>query len=157
MQISTSTPLSATHTHSAAEPFAEQQKVVRQLKSRDQEVRAHEQAHRSAAGALAQGTQYSYQRGPDGQRYAVGGEVSIDTGKVAGDPQATINKARTIIAAALAPAQPSAQDRMVAAQAQQMLLKAQAELSRQDKRLQAYQQAGAPDDSGTAKGLHLQA
>ena len=53
--------------------------------------------------------------GPDGNRYAIGGEVSIDVAPVDGDPEATIAKMEIVKAAALAPAEPSAQDRKVAA------------------------------------------
>jgi hypothetical protein len=70
-----------------------------------------------------------YERGPDGAQYAIGGEVSIDTAPVDGDPQATIEKMRTVRAAALAPAEPSPQDRAVAAQAMQLMLQAQSELA----------------------------
>ncbi len=105
---------------------------LRELKRRDQEVRAHERAHLSAGGQYVRGgARFSYQYGPDGRRYAVGGEVSIDVAPVPGDPQATLRKAQTIRRAALAPADPSAQDRAVAAQAQQMAIQAQAELARQ--------------------------
>ena len=73
---------------------ASEQKEVDQLKARDQEVRVHEAAHLAAAGGFAQGgASYSYQTGPDGRRYAVGGEVSINTSAVPGDPEATIRKA----------------------------------------------------------------
>ena len=93
----------------------EQQKVVDELKSTDREVRTHEQAHLAAAGGFAKGgPTYSYQRGPDGQQYAVGGEVAIDTSPIPGDPEATIVKARVVRAAANAPAEPSSQDRAVA-------------------------------------------
>jgi len=108
----------------------EQQAVVEKLRSRDREVRAHEAAHKAAAGNYARGSaQFSYEKGPDGKRYAVGGEVSIDTSKVSGDPQATINKAQTIRRAANAPAQPSGQDRSVAVQATQMEAEARRELA----------------------------
>ena len=43
-----------------------------------------------AAGTEGGGASYEYDNGPDGKRYAVGGEVSIDTSTVSGDPQATI-------------------------------------------------------------------
>ena len=69
--------------------------------------------------------------GPDGRRYAVGGEVAIDASRVPGDPQATIRKAQVIRRAALAPAAPSAQDQRVAAQATRMEQQARAELLRQ--------------------------
>src|SRR5699024_619486 len=71
----------------------------------------------------------TYQRGPDGNQYAVGGAVSIDISPVEGDPQATIEKMRQVRAAAMAPAQPSGQDRTVAAQAMQIMLQAQSELA----------------------------
>jgi hypothetical protein len=100
------------------------------LEARDREVRAHEASHKAAAGALAQGSaSFTYETGPDGQRYAVGGEVSIDTSPVANDPEATLRKAETIRAAALAPAEPSAQDHAVAAQAAQMAMEARAEIA----------------------------
>ena len=79
---------------------AEQQKIE-ELKARDRDVRAHEQAHLAAAGAHSKaGPSYEYQRGPDNRQYAVGGEVQIDTSEVSGDPQATIRKAQTIRRAA---------------------------------------------------------
>lgn len=106
----------------------EQLAQIRELKARDQEVRQHEAAHKAAAGALAGAATFSYTRGPDGRMYATGGEVSIDTSTVPGDPQATINKMRTIHAAATAPIDPSSQDRRVAAQAMMQMMKAQQEL-----------------------------
>ncbi|MCQ8105130.1 hypothetical protein NP590_13525 [Methylomonas sp. SURF-2] len=106
-----------------------QQREVQALKARDSEVRAHEQAHLAAAGGLAVGgANFQYVTGPDGQRYATGGEVGIDTSAVPNDPQATLLKAETIRRAALAPAQPSAQDLSVASKATAMANKASAEL-----------------------------
>lgn len=96
----------------------DQKKQVRELKNRDQEVKAHEAAHMAAGGSCVRGgATYSYQVGPDGKRYAVGGEVSIDASSVSGDPEETIMKMQTVKRAALAPAQPSGQDRAVASQA----------------------------------------
>jgi len=110
----------------------DEQRILEQLKARDREVRAHEQAHLSAAGNLAtSGASFTYQQGPDGQRYAIGGEVGIDSARVPGDPQATIERAQRIQRAALAPASPSAQDRSVAARAAATEQKAQAELAQQ--------------------------
>lgn len=109
----------------------DERRQVEALEARDREVRQHEAAHRAAAGQHVRGgTQFSYQTGPDGKRYAVGGEVNIDTGRT-GDPRADLEKARTIQRAALAPAEPSAQDRAVAAQARAMALEAQRELAEQ--------------------------
>ena len=110
----------------------DERRQVSELKSRDREVRAHEQAHLSAAGPYAQGSAtFEYQNGPDGRQYAIGGEVSIDTSPVSGDPAATIQKAQQIRAAALAPASPSGQDHRVAAAATQMETQARAELAQQ--------------------------
>lgn len=109
-------------------------KKIQELKARDREVRAHEAAHLSAAGNLAKSAaNYHYQRGPDGVQYAVGGEVSIDTSAIAGDPSATLEKAQRIRAAALAPARPSSQDLNVAAQAAQLAVQARAEISQQQR------------------------
>jgi len=81
----------------------------------------------SAAGGLAtSGATFTYQRGPDGGSYAIGGEVKIDT-SAGRNPEETIRKAQTIRAAALAPAEPSGQDHAVAAQATQMEAQARAE------------------------------
>ncbi|HTN32473.1 MAG TPA: putative metalloprotease CJM1_0395 family protein [Marinobacter sp.] len=108
---------------------AEDLKKLTELKARDREVRAHEAAHQAAGGQHAGAMSLTYERGPDGAQYAVGGEVPIDVSPIAEDPQATIEKMRTVRAAALAPAEPSSQDRAVAAQAMQTILQAQAELS----------------------------
>ena len=107
----------------------DQQQVVQQLAARDREVRLHEQAHLAAAGPYARGgPTYTYQKGPDGKNYAIGGEVQIDTAPVPDDPEATVRKAQVVRAAALAPAEPSSQDRAVAAAATKMEQQALAEL-----------------------------
>jgi hypothetical protein len=104
----------------------EQVTEVQELADTDRKVRVHEQAHVSAGGALVKGgPHYSFRTGPDGKRYAVGGEVDIDTSPVKGDLDATIRKASRIQAAALAPAEPSPQDRAVAARAAKMAIQAQ--------------------------------
>lgn len=105
-----------------------EQAQVEKLKARDREVRAHEQAHATVGGQYAGAPSYTYQTGPDNQRYAVGGEVSIDTAPIEGDAEATVEKMDIVIAAALAPAEPSPQDRKVAALAQSQRAQAMAEL-----------------------------
>ena len=107
----------------------EDRRVIAELKKRDREVRAHENAHKAAAGTHAGGISYTYQQGPDGKRYAVGGEVPIDISPVDGNPQATIRKMQQIRRAALAPAEPSGADRAVAAAATKALLQAQSEIA----------------------------
>ncbi|HHQ69593.1 MAG TPA: hypothetical protein ENM98_04735 [Halothiobacillaceae bacterium] len=105
----------------------EDERILRKLKARDREVRDHENAHRAVGGDLVRGGSYQYQTGPDGQRYAIGGEVQIDTSKVPNDPKATVNKMDRVIRAALAPAEPSSQDLAVAAQARAIRNEAAAE------------------------------
>jgi hypothetical protein len=104
---------------------------LRELQARDREVRQHEQAHQTVGGRYAGSASYSYQRGPDGRAYAVGGEVPIDVSTIPGDPQATIRKMRIVRAAAMAPAEPSAADQQIAARANRTIVQAQAELLRQ--------------------------
>jgi hypothetical protein len=118
----TATPTGPDGTALPADKAAE----VAKLKTRDAQVRAHEAAHLAAAGGLAQGgATYSYQRGPDGRSYAVGGEVSIDTGSVGDDPEAARAKALRVVAAALAPADPSGQDLAVASRGRELAAQAQ--------------------------------
>lgn len=122
----------------------EEEQQVKDLKQRDAEVRQHEQAHLAVAGPYAKGgAKFEYETGPDGKRYAIGGEVGIDTTPVDNDPAATIKKAQTIKKAALAPAEPSDLDYRVAAQATQMELKARQELATEKtETAQGYNQQG---------------
>ncbi|MFM5848552.1 putative metalloprotease CJM1_0395 family protein [Aeromonas veronii] len=105
-----------------------QEQQIQDLVERDKEVRTHEQAHQSAGGEYASSPTYQFTQGPDGKRYATGGEVQIDTSVVPGDPAATIAKMQQIRAAALAPAEPSAQDLAVARSAAASEAKARKEL-----------------------------
>ena len=105
-----------------------QEQQVQDLVERDKEVRTHEQAHQSAGGEYASSPTYQFTQGPDGKRYATGGEVQIDTSVVPGDPAATIAKMQQIRSAALAPAEPSAQDLAVARSAAASEAKARKEL-----------------------------
>lgn len=106
-----------------------EQKQIQTLAQRDREVRAHEQAHAAVGGKYAGAPVYEYTRGPNGRNYATGGEVSIDIAPVKGDPEATLEKAQVVRRAALAPAEPSSQDRAVAARASQMAAEARAEIA----------------------------
>ena len=108
---------------------AQQQQQISELASRDREVRSHEQAHAAVGGSYAGAPTYSFKRGPDGQAYAVGGEVSIDVSPIPNDPAATLRKMEVVQQAALAPAEPSAQDLRVAAQAQVLAAQARSELA----------------------------
>ena len=134
----------------------EQERVVRELKQRDAEVKTHEQAHKTVGGPYAGAIRYEYTTGPDGRKYAVGGEVPIDVSPEK-DPEATIRKMEVVKRAALAPAEPSPADRQVAAQADAQKAQAQAELNREKSPqaepnrerspLAAYARAGADPSS----------
>ncbi len=124
----------------------EDKQQLQKLQQTDREVRAHEQAHLSMASGIAQGgPSFSFVTGPDGKRYAVGGDVQIDVSEVADDPEATIKKAEQIKKAALAPASPSAQDQRVAASATAMMSKAQAEILKKN----------SPADEGNQSGQSI--
>jgi len=108
----------------------EEKRSVSELQARDTEVRAHEAAHQAAGGGLTGGASYTYQKGPDGRMYAIGGEVSIAT-KGGSTPQETLSNARQVQAAAMAPANPSGQDYAVATSAKVLEMKAQQELAKE--------------------------
>ncbi len=105
-----------------------EEQVVQQLQKRDREVKTHEMAHLASAGQYARGgPTYTYQQGPDGQRYAIGGEVPIDISKEK-TPEQTIQKMEVVRNAAMAPAQPSSADRSIAAAAAAMEAQARQEI-----------------------------
>lgn len=107
---------------------ATERREVEDLKARDREVRAHEQAHAAVGGQYAGSPSYDFETGPDGQRYAVGGEVSIDISEES-TPEETVDKMQQVRAAALAPAEPSPQDFRVANEANQKAQQARAEIA----------------------------
>jgi SprA-related family len=135
----------------------EEKKKVQALQERDRAVRAHEAAHKLAGGSYAGQVSFTTVKGPDGQSYAIGGEVPIDTSPVPNNPDATISKLETVIRAALAPSDPSAQDRQVAAEAQAEIQKAREQKQQnQEKELEKSKEAGgkAGPGSGANSGTH---
>lgn len=100
------------------------QAQIAKLKQTEEKVKAHEAAHKAVGGNLASSASYSYTRGPDGQSYITGGEVQIDMSD-GRTPQETISRMQQVIRAALAPADPSGQDRAVAAAAASRMAEAQ--------------------------------
>lgn len=130
----------------------EAQAQLRELRQRDAEVRAHEKAHMAAGGQyVTGGASYEYQQGPDGRQYAIGGHVSIDASAVQDDPEASAAKARQVRRAALAPGEPSAQDRAVAAKASAQEARATRE-KREDNGDGASGVAGVEEASGPEEG-----
>jgi hypothetical protein len=159
-----STTTTATHESTTQRPVREnaesaqltqeEQAEVRELQKRDREVHAHEAAHRAAAGSLASGGNYTYTRGPDGRSYAVGGEVSIRMPST-DDPRERVRLAETVRRAALAPADPSPQDRQVAANASAMAAQARSEVQavqreQMTENLDKAAQSGNDDGANTA-------
>lgn len=132
----------------------DEQREVARLAEIDRRVRAHEAAHLVAAGGLARGgAAFTYRTGPDGKQYAVGGEVEIDMAPVDDSPEQTIARAQAAEAAALAPADPSPQDRQVAMQARRLAIDARRRLSekaRTSEEAGAKSPAAAPNSGGAA-------
>ncbi len=112
--------------HDATQDLATLRQIT-SLRQRDREVRAHELAHQIAGGAHAGAPTYIYATGPDGRRYAIGGSVPIDVSP-ASSPEATVAKMQQVRRAALAPQNPSAADRAIAARASVQLAEARREV-----------------------------
>lgn len=120
----------------------DEKKEVQEMKARDMEVRAHEQAHLAAAGSLARGgANIETEKGPDGRHYAVAGDVNISFG---GDtPEERLRQAEQAARAAMAPAEPSSQDRAVASKARSVAAEARRELA-QEQAQEADRMSGSP-------------
>lgn len=110
---------------------AKKDEQVDELEQIQREVIAHEAAHQAAAGEFGGGVSYTYTEGPDGKRYITGGEVPIRL-KQGATPEETIRNMQKVQAAANAPADPSGQDRQVAAKAAAIAMKARAQALRED-------------------------
>ncbi|MCB1052607.1 MAG: hypothetical protein H6510_01880 [Acidobacteria bacterium] len=137
-----------------AESQKEQEKIDA-LQRRDREVRQHERAHQAVAGSFALGgPSYEFQTGPDGKRYAVGGEVEVDVSEVPGDPAATIRKMEIIRRSALAPANPSAPDYRIANKASANIRKAEADLAQE---LAASANTNTPNNASSANNTSASA
>lgn len=149
---------------SKTELSQDERQVVYELQARDTEVRAHEAAHQAAGGGMTGGASYSYQRGPDGRMYAIGGEVSISMPS-GSTPEEVISNSQQVITAALAPANPSGQDMAVASGARSLMVQAQ-----QAKAKEAYEENnqevskndnktdyGKEDDKSSSKAIDLSA
>ncbi|MBR0256525.1 MAG: hypothetical protein IJQ58_02200 [Synergistaceae bacterium] len=108
----------------------EKDSQVRELEQIQNEVIAHEAAHQAAAGEFGGGVSYSYTQGPDGQSYITGGEVPIRF-KEGATPEETLRNMQKVQATANAPADPSGQDRQVAAKAAALASKARGEITRE--------------------------
>ena len=97
-----------------------------ELENIEREVIAHEQAHQAAAGEFGGGISYSYTE-VDGKRYITGGEVPIKL-REGSTPEETLRNMQQVQRAANAPADPSGQDRAVAAKAAAIASKARQQI-----------------------------
>jgi hypothetical protein len=132
-----------------------EQRQVDELRAIDRRVRTHELAHLSAgSGVVTGGPSFGYRRGPDGLNYAVSGEVPIDASP-GRTPEETIARAQAIRSAALAPADPSPQDRAVAARASQMEATARAELARASRSPNGSDASGSANPALPQIGLYV--
>lgn len=132
-----------------------EQEMVRELESRDREIRQHEQAHKAAAGNLAVGgPSYTYQTGPDGKRYAIGGEVKIRL-KTGRTPEETLRNMEQAQRAANAPQSPSGPDRAVAGQAARIAGEARRELQQEGGQGANAQIANGQKNGAGRRGIDL--
>jgi hypothetical protein len=125
----------------------EEEKLVEQLKARDREVRAHEAAHKSAAGGMAGSPTYVYQTGPDGKRYAIGGEVSVRA-QATDDPAKALSQAEAVQRAANAPGSPSSQDRAVASAASADITRIKVEAQKEEEKKAEERKAETEEATG---------
>jgi hypothetical protein len=102
--------------------------AIAELEKIQNDVIAHEAAHKAAAGRFGGPVSYTYTTGPDGKRYITGGEVPISTPPT-DDPEEALRNASIVARAALAPGDPSGQDIAVAASAAQMASQARAKIA----------------------------
>lgn len=127
------------------------EQLIEDLAARDREVRAHEQAHASVGGQYAGSPSFTFQRGPDGVNYAIGGEVPISLPQGGDNPKQTLAAAEQVRRAALAPADPSAQDRRVAAAAANIAREAQTRVTEQQAQEQQTEREDKADKEREAQ------
>lgn len=134
---------------------AEDKRKLQDLKRKDAEIRRQEQMQRAVAGSVARGgPRYKYVEGPDGNKYAVSGETSLDTyfGDIFSNPEAALKKARQVRRAALA-GSPSARDRQVAARAAQVEAKARRILAQRDRKEEEAKEATYREDGTSSEQI----
>ena len=126
----------------------EKDSQVRELENIQREVIAHEAAHKAAAGEFGGAISYSYTEGPDGKRYITGGEVPIKL-RQGSTPEETLRNMQQVQMAANAPADPSGQDRQVAAKAAAIASIARSEMLHDDESESESSELTATVASGT--------
>jgi hypothetical protein len=115
--------------HTVEEQGAPSSSDLEKFRERDAEVRAKERTHQQLAGPYAGNSQFDYQTGPDGQRYAVSGSTAVDVEPVANNPEATLHKMEVVQQAAGAPANAADGNRQLALLTAQRAGQARAQLA----------------------------
>lgn len=127
----------------------QEQQQLAELKQTDAQVKAHEHAHKStAAGLTTSGPNYEYETGPDGKKYAVAGDVNVSYQK-SSDPEVNLKNAQQLKAAALAPADPSSQDRKVAMQADREIAQARQEIMEEQNQTEEEEETSGTSAAGS--------
>lgn len=146
----------STQSESDNELSQKEQQEISQLKITDAKVRAHEHAHKStAAGLTTSGPNYEYETGPDGQKYAVAGDVNVGY-QHSSDPRVNLRNAQKLKAAALAPAEPSSQDRSVARKADMEIAKAQQEIREEENKQTDETSSGSDNEASDTSNTEPQ-
>ena len=128
----------------------QEQQEVMELKNTDAKVKAHEHAHKAAAvGLKTTGPNYEYETGPDGKKYAVAGDVNVSYAK-SSDPEVNLQNAQKLKAAALAPTDPSSQDRKVAQKADQEIAEAKREIMEEQAETEEEEEASETNSDMTS-------
>ena len=128
----------------------QEQQEVMELKNTDAKVKAHEHAHKAAAAGLkTTGPNYEYETGPDGKKYAVAGDVNVSYAK-SSDPEVNLQNAQKLKAAALAPTDPSSQDRKVAQKADQEIAEAKREIMEEQAETEEEEEASETNSDMTS-------
>jgi hypothetical protein len=95
--------------------------LIIELERMDRDVRDHKMAHYFGAQPHTAFPEYWYVRGPLGRRYAASGITRFDASVIEGDVPGSIVKLQKLRRAALAPREPSEEDRRVVAAIDQLI------------------------------------
>ncbi|NLW90171.1 MAG: hypothetical protein GXY34_01025 [Syntrophomonadaceae bacterium] len=129
VKVGSGNPAASTDQQQKKQADLNDQIIVDKMGKAERQITAHEQAHKAVAGQYAGAISYDYETGPDGRRYVVAGDVPINAPQ-GRTPEETIRIMERVKRAALAPADPSAQDAAVAARAAQIQQAARSEMAK---------------------------
>lgn len=102
---------------------ARERSLVQQLAAIDRSVREHEMQHYYGGRPYSALPEYWTVRAPDGRDYAITGMVRFDRRLLPDDPEANLIKLQVLKRSALAPLDPSEEDRLVARELDKLIAK----------------------------------